>query len=121
MLFIHNRCGENLYIDISEDLLCLVTVSLSRDGMRPIHLELIPKNSNEKFSFFCPHCNTKVVEDDIHILCMNCGKTKSIKEDKLFTLGRSGGIYCEICCEEYFSNEDKHDLRTAIRKIRFPE
>src|SRR3972149_5934286 len=110
MSTIHDKCSELVYIDLSGIIRLISRFCISPGGLK-VGTGTIKLKSNIKdgdITIYCTTCDRKVEINELLHNCFHCGKLFKVLD--LFSLEKSGGIYCGKCCERQFSDERKFSL-----------
>jgi len=122
---IHNKCGREVYINLSGMLAIAAKFNIANSSSLVItSFYLAEKNPNNinieefDFEFYCRQCDEIVPMKDLQIYCSFCNEKFDI--DKLGIHKENTGCYCKTCAtENKINKKDLVPLVNAFKNIRF--
>jgi len=115
MIIRHNKCSSPVYVDISEGIIFLVSVGVTKEYLKPSSGDIRLRSSVINSKFYCSNCEEKVENKNIIVKCQFCGKDFSLSD--IYTLSKSSGAYCDRCANDFFQDERKTKLEKVYEKI----
>lgn len=112
--FIHTECGNSVYLDVGEIFKILTTFGIGKTVLRVKQGTIRQVKEVSETLFYCLDCNKNVTVDGVRARCQYCGNVFPL--GNLFTMSKSGGVYCEEDTKE-FTGEDAKKLSTIVRRM----
>lgn len=114
--FYHNKCRSLVYLDLNDMLKIIASFGIGKTALKVGQAVICPVSTVEKTKFYCHTCGNIDVSE-VFARCFSCGNSFSLEE--LYTLSKSGGIYCQECSNlPAFCEEDKKLILNIIKTVK---
>jgi hypothetical protein len=111
----HRTCGGKVGVEVKDcfSLIAELSTSPVDKQINTVRINIYQHTRTlTDFSYECTNCGDAVEVDDLLFNCRYCGE--NIRANETFIPLDSNGTYCEDCCDNMVSEEDRISMEQLL-------